>query len=309
MDGTDRGVITLGFGPEKYKRMATALARSIRLHDPELPLAVVTDDLDHPDLQANFDKLIAMDPAYGTGVQQKLSLDRYSPFGHTVFIDADCLVVRSLEPVFGLLGVVPFGVVGFPVIDGFYWAEVTELMRRFEVPYIGRFNAGVISFHGPEGTAVFETARRYVAEDKLAGLPMYRGAPHDEIPMSAALGHLGLVPIYDDGRIMRAPEPLQSRISIDVANGVGRFKTKNLWVEPAVMHFAYLFHGPGLRGSIYRREVAKLLGEPVPLGLRLRCAASQAIFTLESSTRVRTAWKRSRGSIRRTIKRALRRGP
>lgn len=300
----ERGVITLGFGDEQYGRMAKALARSIRLHNPDLPLAVVTDHLDDEELKEYFDVLIPFDPQYGKGVQQKLSLDRYTPFDLTLYLDADSLVVRDLGPVFDLMGIVPFGVVGFPVVDGFYWVEVQKLIERFEVPYIGRFNAGLICFGGDGSSEVFDTARRYVAEGRLEGMPGYRGAPSDEIPLSAALGHHGIVPIYDDGDVMRAPEPLESRITIDTMSGVGRFKTKSRMVEPAVMHFAYLFHGTGLRGSIYRREVSRLLGEPVTPVEHLKCALSQVIFALESSSTVRNAWKRNRSIIRRRLKRS-----
>ncbi len=279
--------------------MAAALARSTRLHNPDLPLAVITDHPDDPQLIDNFDLLVPFDESFGAGVEQKLSLDRYSPFDHTLFIDADCLVVRDLDPVFRLMGIEPFGCVGFPVVDGYYWSEVEDLMEHFSVPYIGRFNAGLMLFAGDDGRAVFETARRLVKEFGVDGLPTYRGAPHDEVPLSAALGHLGIVPIYDDGKVMRAPEPLESRLTVDVLAGTGRFRTKNIWVEPAVVHFAYLYHGKGLRGSIYQREMKRALGEPTSLSDGLRCAAAQAVFTIESSRSIRQAWKRSRGSIRR----------
>lgn len=300
-----QGVITLGFGDKRYRRMAKALARSVRLTSPDLPLAVITDDPDDVDLARYFDILVPLEPDYGSGVQQKLSLDLYTPFEHTLFLDADSVVVRSLGPVFDLMGIVPFGVVGFPVIDGFYWVEVEQLMRRFGVPYIGRFNAGLICFSGSEGDAVFATARQFVADGGLEGMPTYRGAPHDEIPLSAALARHGIVPIYDDGAVMRAPEPLESRITVDARNGIGRFKTKGKWVEPTVLHFAYLFHGTGLRGAIYRREIQRLLDEPTSFGDNVRCAVSQAVFTLESSSTVRDTWKRSRGTVRREVRRLL----
>ena len=38
-----KGVLTIASGQPKYARQAIDLARSIRLHDLDLPLAVVTD--------------------------------------------------------------------------------------------------------------------------------------------------------------------------------------------------------------------------------------------------------------------------
>lgn len=301
--GPERGILTLGFGPEKYRRMAMALALSVRRVNPDLPIAVVTDHLDDPGLNECFDQLIPLDTSFGSGLQQKLNLDRYTPFTETLFIDADCLVVRDLEPVFDLMGIVPFGVVGFPVIDGKYWVEVKELMERFDLPYVGRFNAGIICFHGPDGRKVFEQARDLVA-DGMEGVPNYRGALVDEVPLAVALSRLGQMPIFDNGDVMRAPEPLESRFVVDVLNGVGRFKTKDKWVSPAILHFAYLYHGKGLRSAVYDREVKRLLGEGVSPRDHMRYAAAQAVFTLEGSAAIRTVWKAQRGAIRKALGRS-----
>jgi hypothetical protein len=299
----DRGVLTLGFGHERYRRMAKALARSIRIHNPELQLAVVTDDLDDPELARYFDKLVPLDPSYGSGLEHKLALDLYTPFEHTLFIDADCLVTKSLDHVFDLMGVVPFGVVGFPVVDGYYWDEVEDWKRRFGVPYIGKFNAGLMCFHGPQGRAVFETARGFIADGVTEGVPIYRGALLDEIFLAGAMAKCGLVPIFDQGRVMRAPEPLESPIFIDVADGVGRFRTKGTWVEPAVVHLAYLYHGPGIRGSVYRREIKRLLEERVTMRDRLQCLLAQTVFVFERSAAFRNVWKTRRGVIHRSAAR------
>lgn len=295
-----RGIITLGFGAEKYRRMAVGLARSIRLVDDRVRLAVVTDHLDDEELRRHFDILVPFEPDYGEGVFQKLWLDCYTPFRETLYVDADSLVAKPLEPVFALMGIGPFGAVGFPVVDGFYWAEVTDLMERFGVPFVGRFNAGLMYFD-VAGDEVFRTARKIADEDGMAGLPRYRGAVLDEIPLAVALGRLGIAPVFDDGKVMRAPEPLESRFVVDIRRGVGRFKSKGRWVEPAVLHFAYLYHGCGVRGSVYRRELLRLEGRPLPLAERLRCAVAQTVFTLEASPAVRTIWKSIRGRVRKLL--------
>lgn len=305
-EGAGRGVLTLGFGDIRYRRMAIALARSTRLHNPDLPLAVVTDHLDDADLAAHFDKLIPLDSSYGSGLEHKLAMDRYTPFEHTLFIDADCLVVKNLDHTFDLMGLVPFGVVGIPIVDGYYWGEVEHWLRQFDVPYLAKFNAGLMSFKGPEANAVFQTARDFVAAGITDGVPIYRGALLDEIFLAGAMAKLGQLPIHDDGRVMRAPEPLESRIELDVINGVGRFRTKGNWVEPAVVHLAYLYHGRGVRGSIYRREMKRLLDEPTTLGEQLQCVMAQVVFALEGSPTFRTNWKRHRGGVHRSLARLRR---
>lgn len=299
----DRGVLTLGFGHERYRRMAKALARSVRIHNPELPLAVVTDDLNDPELAKYFDKLVPLDPSYGQGLEHKLALDLYTPFEHTLFIDADCIVTQKLDHVFELLGVVPFGVVGFPVVDGYYWDEVEDWKRRFDVSYIAKFNAGVMCFRGQEGRVVFETARQFIADGVTEGVPIYRGALLDEIFLAGSMAKCHQVPIYDQGRVMRAPEPLEGPMFLDSRAGVGRFRTKGAWVQPAVVHLAYLYHGSGLRGSIYRREMKRLLEEPVTLADHVQCVLAQFLFVVERSTAVRNAWKARRGAVHRAVSR------
>ena len=49
---------------------------------------------------------------------QKLHLDAYTPFDETLYIDADCLAVAPVAPLFALFADVPVGVVGGPIRDG-----------------------------------------------------------------------------------------------------------------------------------------------------------------------------------------------
>jgi hypothetical protein len=53
-----------------------------------------------------------MELDYGSGVVQKLYLDRYSPFDETLFIDSDCLLYgprRSFGLFLVVTGTVEFG--------------------------------------------------------------------------------------------------------------------------------------------------------------------------------------------------------
>jgi len=76
--------------------MGRALALSIRHHNKGEQLAVVTDTSEYFD--EVYDHVIPVDLSYGTGVTQKLHLDRYTPFEKTLFIDSDCLMYGHCDP-------------------------------------------------------------------------------------------------------------------------------------------------------------------------------------------------------------------
>jgi len=70
------GLITIAYGPEKYIRMARALALSYRRQNQRRPFAIVTDDSNTKVLENYFDVVIPLNSTYGLGVVQKLNVDR-----------------------------------------------------------------------------------------------------------------------------------------------------------------------------------------------------------------------------------------
>lgn len=73
-----RGVLTMAFGPARYIEMAKTLGRSLQLHSPDTPRAVVTDSSDR-ELAHLFTSVVPLRPERGSGVAQKLALYEYSP--------------------------------------------------------------------------------------------------------------------------------------------------------------------------------------------------------------------------------------
>ena len=92
-----QGYITLALGPRKYLEMAANLAASLKVMDPRRQVAVVHDaGVSVPrDLAQYFDFRLELppDPLY-PDVMNKLRLFGVSPFEQTMFIDADCLLVK-----------------------------------------------------------------------------------------------------------------------------------------------------------------------------------------------------------------------
>lgn len=131
-------VFTIAVGKRLYLRMACALARSFRLwhRDQDIEFFLATD-ADRASLPADlFDlKIIPLKPAqYGEGFSPKLHLDKIAPADKSLFIDADCLCVGSLEQAFADFRGHSVSVIGREISNGEWYGDVAAICRRFNLP-------------------------------------------------------------------------------------------------------------------------------------------------------------------------------
>ena len=259
MAGTDRGVITLAFGVTKYIEMAKTLARSLELHSPHLPRAIVTDCTDDGELLELFDVVIAYDQSLGSNVRQKLFLDRYSPYSKTLFVDSDSIVSSDIDFIFRELDGVDFTVPGedFLVMgqkDPFF--DVDIVLKHYGFASIPNFNGGLYYFEkGQISTAVFGSARDILDQRHELGLFDFRGdGPADEPIMAIAMKLHGREMFQDHGTMMRTPIGLRGALDIDVISGKNTFQKHSKVVSPAVIHFAAQWN----EHPIYYREATRL---------------------------------------------------
>lgn len=241
-DGSS-GVITLATGPDKYVDFAIGLASSLRKLDRwRGPIAVISDRPPR-DFAGLFDEVIRADPSRGGGVEQKLSLDLYSPYTETLFIDCDSLVFRSLDPTFRMFRESgnSFGVLaGRYVVAGdehYGIPDVEEFLRLMEVERLPAFNSGIIWWRA-DGGAVFEEARRIaarVSDDALRGFKTAR-LP-DEPIFGAAMERLGVGYAGPRTDHLLPTFAARSLRRLDVVSGVSTIETSSGLVEPAVVHF------------------------------------------------------------------------
>ena len=252
---TARGVITVAFGSGRYVRLAKALARSLELHAPHLPRAIVTDS-DDRELRALYDHCLPYQPEWGLGFEYKFYLNDYSPFRQTLYLDCDCLVVRDIDHVWETFTGVPFGVEGRQVSTGRFEGDVASMCRRLGVDSIPRFNGGMYYFDDSDrARAVFHTARELMARyDELGLDPMARGFSSDEPVVAMALATHGIRAVDDHGQTMRTPIGIRGPLDIDILRGYCRFNKAGTPVTPAIPHFADW----RTRAFHYNREAAKL---------------------------------------------------
>jgi hypothetical protein len=256
----EKGIITLAYGAPKYIEMAKTLGRSLLLHSPSIPRAVVTDRQDDKELAELFDQLIPYNAEYGSNVRQKIHLDQYSPYTRTLFIDSDCIVVRDLSFVFECFAARNFAVVGgkhhLKSGDKDPYLDVDFILKSFRLSKLPKFNGGIYYFDDSDtARSIFKTARGILRDFDKLGFAEFRGDGPNEEPILATSMELHQQGMFqDNGSIMRTPVGLRGALKMDALAGKCTFKKGSRVVSPAVVHFAYIWS----EHPVYHREVERL---------------------------------------------------
>lgn len=252
-----------------YVEMAATLARSFRRTNPG-PGTTFVLAVEHPDrVPRDVRKFVEVLPVntddYGTGFEIKLALDRLSKAGRTLFIDADCLVVRNLDNAFAAFAGRSVSAVGEAVSHGEWFGDIASRCRHAGVPAVPRFVGSVYYFDdSPIAESVFATARRLSEQYDELGIARLRGRKNEEPLLSLAMAMHNQTPIPDDGTIKADAMHFPDRIHVRVQNQValferlseGRMRTNPSIAEarPAIAHF----NDEYARHPVYLREAAVL---------------------------------------------------
>lgn len=127
----DRGALYYATG-EEYLEEAVRSVRSLKRHMPGLPVAVVTDQEDVPEI---FDTATVIEPTDRHPFLDRIQYQAESPYDRTLYLDTDTYVTADVGELFELL-------------DRFDFAAALSPIRRrmpMEVPEgFVEFNTGVI---------------------------------------------------------------------------------------------------------------------------------------------------------------------
>jgi hypothetical protein len=249
-----RGVLTIATG-ERYLRQAINMAKSCRLHNSGLPLAIVTDR-PRTSVPSVFDIVIPIDPGNGAALRQKLCIDIYSPFLETLFVDSDCLIAGNLDEDFRKLGIHLVGVAGTMESMGHWYTDVETLCAHIGKPAIPRFNTGLIYVRQCNvSSKILSTARQMMDRSADFGIPNTHGQPPDEPALSLAMAMHNLEPVPGKFEIM--PTHISDGfedMDLDVVRGTCWYRVAGRVYYPRVAHFvAWRW-----QLSVYRREAFKL---------------------------------------------------
>ena len=207
MPSPRRAVITLATTKMIYVDMALVLARSFVFWNrgTGIPFYLFTDvEFEMPrELQGHVEVKRMPAGALGTGFSPKLHLDRLAPAPQTIFIDADCMVMGPLAPIFDRFAGRAVSVFGERMTEGLWWGDVAEILKRIGRPAMTGFNGGLYYVEpGEVANKVYARARELEGLYDAWGLARLRGRPNDEVLMSIAMAEANLEAIKDDGTIM-----------------------------------------------------------------------------------------------------------
>jgi hypothetical protein len=265
----DNCAFTIAFGKQSYRDMAINLARSVEKYNPNLSFFIFTDNVLKIPKNLQNTKVVVCEPKYyGVGFSIKLSLDRLAPTNRALFIDADCLVYKTLDPFFDIFRGISVGVIGVSKFEGEMFGNVTSICKSFSVPSLPQFNGGIYYIEKcSESISIYNKARELEKIYDEIGLVRLRGQPNDEILISISLALHSVSPIIDDGSLYADFQWWPVTNKLNIINGVAEmmnppfphplhqnnFPASN--AHPAVVHYL----GQHVELPLYRRETTALI--------------------------------------------------
>ena len=198
------GYLLLATGPARYADLARNLAASIRVMDGTRPVCLVHDEhfSPNPGDECFFDSyaLMPTDAAY-PGFMNKIRLFDRSPFQRSMFVDADCLLMkRDVETWWHLARAHPFAITGTAKRQG-EWkgADIATLLRQEVAPFLIQMNSGVFCFdRSPAALRFFAGLNDFYRRRSHAlEVGLHRGKPAqtDEIYLGLWMGLCGIGPM------------------------------------------------------------------------------------------------------------------
>lgn len=231
------GVLTLAT-PNDYLK-AIGLALSLRVSNPDVPVAVACSPKIRPLMSPYFTHIIDEDPTL-RGFVHKVHLDRYTPFDETMFFDSDVLVFRPLRPFIDKWEKRAYAACGHHQTDGFSCfgldrKKILEKTGKNVVTVIE--GAGHALFRKPECRAVFDMAREITQnyQDWAGNIPYA-----DEDVITIVMTAMDLPPIPHGEFFSRHLSAKPGTLKMDATKGKCEFiatNTNNKFM-PCMMHFA-----------------------------------------------------------------------
>jgi hypothetical protein len=158
-----RGYLTLAARSARYLEMAVDMALSLREHTA-LPIALAADDelgaVARARYAAAFTTVTRLPDRFRKGRALKYGSAEASPFDETVFVDADCVVLGALDPLFAVLANADMAMTGEQLTAGedrdHHGFSTTKLIRRFGLETYLKTNSGLFCFRREPALAIMD---------------------------------------------------------------------------------------------------------------------------------------------------------
>jgi len=157
-----RGYLTLAVGRARFLEMAVDMVLSLREHT-DLPVGLVTDAALAETARGRyarvFDEVTLLESRF-SGRARKYGVVEASPFGEAMFVDADCIVLGSLDHLFASLEHSPLAMVGSQLgpehDENHHGFSSRWLMRRFHLDRYMKTNSGLFCFRRDDALVIME---------------------------------------------------------------------------------------------------------------------------------------------------------
>ena len=201
-DGGTQGYLALATGPRKYVELAMNLAASIKVVDPSRRVCLVHDRNTEVPKEAHrlFDDFAVLsdDPAYRP-ILNKLRLFDFSPYDRSMFVDADCLLVRpDVSDYWRRCAGQPFAITGEVLTEGVWKGNrVSALMADYQASYVVKMNSGVFYFDKSSAAQHFFRELNAFYREHSETLVALDGPwkYEDELFFGVVMGRLGMPPL------------------------------------------------------------------------------------------------------------------
>lgn len=179
-----QGYLTMAVGRRSYLELAVDMALSLKEHT-RLPVALATDErlasVVAGSFPAVFDHVGLLPGRFRVGRARKYGAAEASPFDETVFLDADCVVLGSLDATFDVLGSEPLAMLGEHLTqesgDKHHGFPIRTLLTEFRIETYLKTNSGIFAFRRADALPILEEClETYVGEVRpRLRWPAFRG--------------------------------------------------------------------------------------------------------------------------------------
>jgi len=161
-----RGYLTLAARDARYLEMAVDMALSLRAHT-DLPVALAADDAlagaARTRYAAVFDEITLVPSRFRHGRALKFGTAAATPFDETIFVDADCIALGSLDHIWPVLERTDMAMTGEHLTAGddrvHHGFPTRALIHRFDLNTYLKTNSGLFAFRRAPALDIMEECR------------------------------------------------------------------------------------------------------------------------------------------------------
>ena len=238
----DIAILTMATGSPKYLTMAKALALTLDMNFVNCPRAIVSDNAD-AETRRLYDLVIPTSEKYPYWFSKFCALEMTS-FDRVLFIDADCLVVKNIEPLLEAVRGSDFAVQGSWTTGTEWYGDFASAMKGRGLARAPVMNGGLIYYERTaKGQQMIDRVMQNSQTYGETGLKTNRGHAVDEVCVSLAMAQSGIGKVLpDSGQFSFTPWRLMSNVHLDVMRGDCSFVK---WldgpriVKPLIYHSAH----------------------------------------------------------------------